>query len=207
MPRKRPPLADPAAACRWGPGPARGSGPQLWAGDHSSISMCSTSLDSPPEQLLMRTYCARYAEEGGFDLPALIPQVYLHYDPYTRKSGKQSGALHRQRMDFLLLAPDRSRIVIEVDGVQHYGRKNRPTSTARSPGLRCRGCMRRWLPRTVGSGSLGTRSTASAGTSSPPRAAGSSWRSSSPSSSPGTRGRRCETGASPGLVVRRCRLG
>lgn len=84
------------------------------------------SLDSPPEQLLMRTYCARYAEEGGFDLPALIPQVYLHYDPYTRKSGKQSGALHRQRMDFLLLAPDRSRIVIEVDGVQHYGRKNQP---------------------------------------------------------------------------------
>ncbi|WP_030267315.1 hypothetical protein [Streptomyces violens] len=29
-------------------------------------------------------------------------------------------------MDFLLLAPDRSRIVIEVDGVQHYGRKNPP---------------------------------------------------------------------------------
>ncbi|MGW5906624.1 hypothetical protein ACWFQ6_33320 [Streptomyces althioticus] len=74
----------------------------------------------------MITYCARYAEEGGFDLPALIPQVYLHYDPYTRKSGKQSGALYRQRMDFLLLAPDRSRIVIEVDGAQHYGRPNPP---------------------------------------------------------------------------------
>ncbi len=62
------------------------------------------SLDSKPEQLLMITYCARCAEEGGFDLPALIPQVYLHYDPYTRRSGKQSGALYRQRMDFLLLA-------------------------------------------------------------------------------------------------------
>ncbi|MBA9050876.1 hypothetical protein [Streptomyces murinus] len=34
-----------------------------------------------PEQLVMRTYCARYAADGGFDLPALIPQVYLHYDP------------------------------------------------------------------------------------------------------------------------------
>lgn len=89
------------------------------------------SLDSRPEQLLMITYCARYAEEGGFDLPALIPQVYLHYDPYTRKSGKQSGALYRQRMDFLLLAPDRSRIVIEVDGVQHYGRKNLPAQHGR----------------------------------------------------------------------------
>lgn len=89
------------------------------------------SLDSKPEQLLMITYCARYAEEGGFDLPALIPQVYLHYDPYTRKSGKQSGALYRQRMDFLLLAPDRSRIVIEVDGVQHYGRPNPPDEQGR----------------------------------------------------------------------------
>ncbi|MCG8969045.1 hypothetical protein JRC61_25975 [Streptomyces sp. CL12-4] len=89
------------------------------------------SLDSVPEQLLMITYCARYAEEGGFDLPALIPQVYLHYDPYTRKSGKQSGALPRQRMDFLLLAPDRSRIVLEVDGVQHYGRPNPPDEKGR----------------------------------------------------------------------------
>lgn len=89
------------------------------------------SLDSVPEQLLMRSYCARYAEEGGLDLPALIPQVYLHYDPYTRRSGKQTGALHRQRMDFLLLAPDQSRIVIEVDGVQHYSRKNLPDNTGR----------------------------------------------------------------------------
>ncbi|RPK92269.1 hypothetical protein EES46_09480 [Streptomyces sp. ADI98-10] len=82
------------------------------------------SLDSLPEQTVLRTYCTRYAEPAGFDLPALIPQVYLHYDPYTRKSGGHSGALHRQRMDFLLLAPDRSRIVIEVDGVHHYGTKN-----------------------------------------------------------------------------------
>ena len=79
----------------------------------------------------MITYCARYAAPDGLDLPALIPQVYLHYDPYTRKSGKQSGALYRQRMDFLLLAPDRSRIVIEVDGVQHYGRENPPDEHGR----------------------------------------------------------------------------
>lgn len=89
------------------------------------------SLDSVPEQLVLRTYCARYAEPDGFELPALIPQVYLHYDPYTRRSGKQSGALYRQRMDFLLLAPDRSRIVLEVDGVQHYGRKNPPDERGR----------------------------------------------------------------------------
>ncbi|MGW7073081.1 hypothetical protein ACWGII_40250 [Streptomyces sp. NPDC054855] len=82
------------------------------------------SLDSLPEQLVLHTYCARYAEPEGFELPALIPQVYLHYDPYTRRSGKQSGALHRQRMDFLLLTPDRARIVIEIDGVHHYSRKS-----------------------------------------------------------------------------------
>lgn len=44
----------------------------------------------------------------------------------STEAGKKSGALYRQRMDFLLLAPDRSRIVIEVDGVPHYGRPNSP---------------------------------------------------------------------------------
>ncbi|MEV8248429.1 transposase family protein [Streptomyces rochei] len=43
----------------------------------------------------------------------------------------RAGALYRQRMDFLLLAPDRSRIVIEVDGVQHYGRPNPPDEQGR----------------------------------------------------------------------------
>jgi hypothetical protein len=97
----------------------------------------------------MITHCARYAEDGGFDLPALIPQVYLHYDPYSRRSGKQSGALYRQRMDFLLLGPDPSRIVIELDGLQHYGIANQPDEKAGSPIPPCRGCTRRWLPRTA----------------------------------------------------------
>lgn len=51
------------------------------------------SLDSLPEHTVPGTCCARYAEAGGFDLPTLIPQVCLHYDPYTRKSGGHSGAL------------------------------------------------------------------------------------------------------------------
>jgi very-short-patch-repair endonuclease len=53
-------------------------------------------------------------------MPALIPQVYLHYDPYTRRERAHPGPLARQRMDFLLLLPNRQRIVIEVDGQQHY---------------------------------------------------------------------------------------
>ncbi|MDX3077874.1 hypothetical protein [Streptomyces sp. MI02-7b] len=85
----------------------------------------AASLDSHPERLVFRAYCARYRQPDGFDLPALIPQVYLHYDPYTRQSPHHAVALARQRMDFLLLAPDRSRIVIEVDGVQHYSQPRR----------------------------------------------------------------------------------
>ncbi|MGW1396830.1 hypothetical protein ACWD6Q_34825 [Streptomyces nigra] len=108
------------------------------------------SLDSPPEQLVMRTYCARYAEEGGFDLPALIPQVYLHYDPYTRRSGKQSGRCSGSGWTSCSLAPDRSRIVIEVDGVQHYGRPNPPDEQGGSLIPPRHGCMRRWSLRTVG---------------------------------------------------------
>ncbi len=72
------------------------------------------------ERLIFNTYGERYAK-FGFDIPALIPQVYLHYDPYTlRQRGTKTGPLTRQRMDFLLLFSDRQRVVIELDGRQHY---------------------------------------------------------------------------------------
>lgn len=82
----------------------------------------AASLDSPPENTLFRTYCERYgsAEDGGRQ-PALLPQVYLHYDPRTRRErGGQPSVLMRERMDFLLLLPRGVRIVLEVDGQQHY---------------------------------------------------------------------------------------
>jgi hypothetical protein len=68
------------------------------------------------ERFVFERYCARYRTHG-FDVPALVPHVYLHYDPYTRWTG---GNLLRQRMDFLLLLPHRRRVVLEVDGIQHY---------------------------------------------------------------------------------------
>ncbi|WND15867.1 hypothetical protein [Streptomyces violaceus] len=163
------------------------------------------SLDSPPEQLLMITYCARHAEEGGFDLPALIPQVYLHYDPYTRRSGKQSGALYRQRMDFLLLAPDRSRIVIEVDGVQHYGRPNLPDEQGRVhtavPQLYAEMVAEDRRLRLAGYEIYrfgGWELTARRWEAAP----GGLF---SPNSSPGTRSRRCEPALRP-AHERRCRM-
>lgn len=85
--------------------------------------------DNEVEQLIFRSYCSLYGSHG-FDLPALLPQVYLHYDPYTRRG---RSPLVRQRMDFLLLLPGRRRVVLELDGVQHYAdadRRASPTSYA-----------------------------------------------------------------------------
>jgi very-short-patch-repair endonuclease len=78
-------------------------------------------LDSPAERVVFEAYASRY--KNSFDIPALIPQVYLHYDPYDRRTRKASAngtPLARQRMDFLLIFSDRKRVVVEVDGKQHY---------------------------------------------------------------------------------------
>jgi hypothetical protein len=81
----------------------------------------SASLASLPERTLFHSYCERYSLEDGAKQPALLPQVYLHYDPRTRRErGGQPSVLMRERMDFLLLLPHGKRIVVEVDGQQHY---------------------------------------------------------------------------------------
>lgn len=76
---------------------------------------------SPPARLLFEQYYKRLgAHTPG--LPALLPEVWLHWDPRTvRERGTQ--ALLRFRMDFLLLFPGNVRVVIEVDGAQHYADK------------------------------------------------------------------------------------
>jgi very-short-patch-repair endonuclease len=83
------------------------------------------------ERLIFRTYAELYGRTDGFDRPALIPQVYLHYDPYTRQERGAPGPLPRQRMDFLLLLPHHQRVVIEVDGRQHYADENGVANTSR----------------------------------------------------------------------------
>lgn len=85
------------------------------------------SLQSPPERVVLHAYSQRYGRDRGFDPPALVPQVYLHYDPYTKAElGPEGEVLGRQRMDFLMLFADRSRAVIEVDGSQHYASGGKP---------------------------------------------------------------------------------
>lgn len=76
--------------------------------------------DNGAERRVLDVYARRYVRIGA-DIPALIPQVYLHYDPYRQaRYGAGEAPLARQRMDFLLLMPNRIRVVIECDGVQHY---------------------------------------------------------------------------------------
>jgi hypothetical protein len=94
------------------------------------------SLDNDAERRIFNTYAQRYPRLGP-DIPVLLPQVYLSYDPYSQ-AGYSPGAapLARQRMDFLLLFPNRVRVVIECDGVQHYANdpaapNERPTASPR----------------------------------------------------------------------------
>jgi hypothetical protein len=77
------------------------------------------------ESILFKTYF-RFWERLNSKLPALLPQVYLHYDPYTVQQLGGIKRLPRQRMDFLLLLPYNRRVVIEIDGKQHYSKNNIP---------------------------------------------------------------------------------
>jgi very-short-patch-repair endonuclease len=78
------------------------------------------SLQSDGERGLFGHYFTLFRPQLGAALPALIPQVYLHYDPATISQLRKGKRLARQRMDFLLLLPHRNRVVIEVDGAQHF---------------------------------------------------------------------------------------
>jgi len=89
------------------------------------------SLGSPPEELFFKTYYEIYNPTLYNDVPTLIPQVYLHYDPYTIKQLKGGSRIPRQRMDFLLLLPGNNKIVIEIDGKQHYTKDNSNESSPR----------------------------------------------------------------------------
>lgn len=99
--------------------------PELLDADEIQVShhlylRLKACLASPPELLVFNIYHEFHIRSGGAELPTLIPQVYLHYDPYLRRATSAPGPVPRQRMDFLLLLPNRNWVVIEIDGVQHY---------------------------------------------------------------------------------------
>lgn len=75
--------------------------------------------NSPPQRHFFEAY-HRCFSRGIPSLPALLPEVWLHWDPKTVKE-RGADALLRFRMDFLMLFPNRVRVVLEVDGSHHYG--------------------------------------------------------------------------------------
>lgn len=86
-------------------------------------SRLGQSLGSPPERRLFNAYFRIFQPRLRDALPALIPQVYLHYDPVTLRELRARCEDRRfdvQRMDFLLLLPNGVRVVVEIDGQQHY---------------------------------------------------------------------------------------
>lgn len=87
---------------------------------------------SPPQALLFKAFFETFGKEVP-SLPALLPEVWLHWDPQTVKQ-RGADALFRFRMDFLLLMPHGIRVVIEVDGKQHYA----DASGKADPGLYAR---------------------------------------------------------------------
>lgn len=84
-------------------------------------------MSSDGENNVFATYFKKYRPSLGDHLSALLLQVYLHYDPAIVKLLRHRLPLPRQRMDFLLLLPDRQRIVIEVDSKHHFSEDGKPS--------------------------------------------------------------------------------
>lgn len=82
---------------------------------------------SPPQQKFFDAFFRQF-RQAVHELPALLPEVWLHWDPKTiRERGAQALLTHR--MDFLMLLPAGGRVVIEIDGIQHYADKDNKAST------------------------------------------------------------------------------
>lgn len=73
---------------------------------------------SPPQRQLFELYFRAFGKAIP-NLPALLPEVWLHWDPKTVEQ-RGAQALLTHRMDFLMLLPGGARVVLEVDGIQHY---------------------------------------------------------------------------------------
>lgn len=87
------------------------------------------SLDSDPEKRMLEAYYNLTKTLGGH-LPALLPQVYLYYDPLTIKQRGWKMFEH-QKMDFMMLFSKATRVVIEIDGKQHYATEDGKASPSR----------------------------------------------------------------------------
>lgn len=83
------------------------------------MRLCQSLPDNSPPQALFFDAYHRSFKSAIPSLPALLPEVWLHWDPRSVRERGQD-ALARSRMDFLLLLPYGVRVVLEIDGKQHY---------------------------------------------------------------------------------------
>jgi len=68
--------------------------------------------------LFFRTFFKAYGD-SVHGLPALLPEVWLHWDPVAARH-RGLHAFPNHRMDSLMLLPGGRRVVFEIDGKQHY---------------------------------------------------------------------------------------
>jgi very-short-patch-repair endonuclease len=80
----------------------------------------SLPRESPGQNNLFWLYHNIYKDNLG-DVPALLPEIWVHWDPKTVRE-RGARALQNLRMDFLMLLPGNRRVVLEVDGIQHFTR-------------------------------------------------------------------------------------
>ena len=85
----------------------------------------SLPASSPPQAFLFRSFFETFREAVP-TLPVPLPEVWLHWDP-VRAAERGKNALTRHRMDFLMLMPRGVRVVLEVDGQQHYAEAGAPS--------------------------------------------------------------------------------
>lgn len=83
---------------------------RLW----QAVNNCS----SPIEKQFFSAYLT-IVNEYGDEIPALLPQVYLYYDSKVQRD-RTIKIFDHQCMDFLMIFSSSQRIVIELDGSQHY---------------------------------------------------------------------------------------
>ncbi|WP_051055187.1 MULTISPECIES: hypothetical protein [Kitasatospora] len=78
--------------------------------------------NSEPERQLLRVYWQLARSKGFGSVPAILPQVYLHYDPLTQKQRDQEGrrVLDSQVRDFMMFLPGGRRVILEIDGKTHH---------------------------------------------------------------------------------------
>lgn len=90
--------------------------------------------ESPPQEAFFRKFYD-VCTQRGYAVPALLPEVWHHWDPIS-KARRGQRAYASQRMDFLVLLPVHRRIVIEIDGAQHYSHQGEASPKAYAETMR-----------------------------------------------------------------------